>query len=448
MPDTFYEDLENNHRNMTSSISRLPLEIMVMILQNAPDLASIYRFICVSASANSAFQIDPASILENTIERSIPEYKHLARMIAILGSYLASNPHPTFEELVNKYHNLPDDILTTASASSVFRSGLGSRYLVLTAYRIETLQHLCFVYLLQNIHEVVWPVESTDESHLYPLKHSKDNVSFEAAAWWSPSIVEKSRIIRALWKGMIYWNIRAICPLGMDDYGFSRYREKLEHLSPYLGPDLPNDRDGEKSFHEVEEIKCVLAATHDLLDYPYEPFTPFTSHQTFHRFRLKECKSPTIFNETLNWKYEEPKPMTGKEAITYGRWDPSVNEINCLYRNYNWRSFLEKWDGCTTPNPDSYNPHFIDYLGLCFWDTKRLGYLGLEFIYEKFPGRYSGPMRNPKCFFDSLETLPRWSDLVMRELLILPGGQLRRFAKEVKPFTKIALRKWNDLPTT
>jgi hypothetical protein len=74
-----------------------------MILQYAPDLPSIYKFICVSATANAAFQIDTACILDNAIGRSIPEYKHLARMIAILGSYSASSSHPTFEELVKTY---------------------------------------------------------------------------------------------------------------------------------------------------------------------------------------------------------------------------------------------------------------------------------------------------------------------------------------------------------
>lgn len=224
--------------SMTSSFTRLPLEIMIIILRYAPDLPSIYKLICVSARANVAFQIDRACIVENAIERSIPEHKHLARMVAILGSYLASSAHPTFEELVDNYHNLPEGVLTTAPASSVFRNGLGSRYLVLTAYRIETLQHLCFIYLLHNIHKVLWSVESTDESHIYSLKHSNDNVSFEAAAWWSPSWAEKRRITRALWNVMIYWNIQAICPIVMDDYGFSGYREKLQHLSPCVGPDL------------------------------------------------------------------------------------------------------------------------------------------------------------------------------------------------------------------
>jgi hypothetical protein len=284
-----------------------------MILQYAPDLPSIYKSICVSASANAAFQIDTARILEDAIERSIPEYKHLARMIAILGSYLSSSSHPTLEELVDKYHNLPKDVLTTAPSSSMFVSGPGSRYLVLTAYRIEHLQRICFVYLLQNIHEVIWSVDSTDESHLYPLKLSKNNASFEAAAWWSPSWAEKTRITRALWKAMIYWNIQTICPTVLDDYGFSRYREKIQRISPCIGLDLPRFN-GKDSYHEVEEMTCILTATYDLLDHPCEPFTPFTSHQTFHKFRIKEWTSSTIFKETLNWKFEKPKPLTGNDA--------------------------------------------------------------------------------------------------------------------------------------
>lgn len=67
-------------------------------------------------------------------------------MVAILGSFSVSLLlHLTFQDLVDKYSNLPKDVLTTASASSAFEAGTpGPRYLVLTAYRIEILQHLCF----------------------------------------------------------------------------------------------------------------------------------------------------------------------------------------------------------------------------------------------------------------------------------------------------------------
>jgi hypothetical protein len=208
---------------MITSLFCLPLEVLIIVLQHAPDLPSIYKFICASASVNAAFQLSPARVLDPVIERSIPEFKHLARMIAIIGTFSATSSHPTFEKLVNKYNNeLPEDVLNTAPASFAFATGTpGPRYLLLTAYRIEVLQHICFVSLLQNIHETIWPNPSTDkrEPGLHTTKH-KNNVCFRAAAWWSPSWAEKMRITRAYWKLMIYWNIPSNLPPPRGAGGF------------------------------------------------------------------------------------------------------------------------------------------------------------------------------------------------------------------------------------
>jgi hypothetical protein len=81
---------QREHYQMASSFSRLQLELLTIILRHAPDLPSLYRFICAPANANAAFEIDADRILDNAIERSIPEFKHLARMVAILGSFLTS----------------------------------------------------------------------------------------------------------------------------------------------------------------------------------------------------------------------------------------------------------------------------------------------------------------------------------------------------------------------
>lgn len=139
---------------MVSSFNRLPLEVLTIILGYAPDLPTIYKFICASSHANAAFTIDSPQILDAAIERSIPEFKHSARMIAILGT-LASKPDLSFKGLVDSYKDLPTEVLSTAPASYAFvKDTPGPRYLVLTAYRIEVLQYICFVSLLQNIHEV------------------------------------------------------------------------------------------------------------------------------------------------------------------------------------------------------------------------------------------------------------------------------------------------------
>lgn len=141
-----------------------------------------------------------------------PRIQAFSTLIAILGT-LASKPDLSFKGLVDSYKDLPTEVLSTAPASYAFvKDTPGPRYLVLTAYRIEVLQYICFVSLLQNIHEVIWSITPDDgqETIHYPIKQSRTGVQFQAAAWWAPSWVEKTRIVRAYWNLFIYWNIQAI----------------------------------------------------------------------------------------------------------------------------------------------------------------------------------------------------------------------------------------------
>lgn len=187
---------------MASAFSRLPLELLLEILQNVPDLPSLYRFICAYAKANAAFEFDPILVLKKAIDRSIPHFRHLARMIAIMGSLnigIGTDMRPAsdlnFYSLIAKVYSLPGDTLTTAVPSNAFAANTpGPRYLLLTAYRIEHLSHLCFVSLLQNIHELIFrESEPTPKS-----KSFRPGVFFNPTAWWSPSWVERLRFERAL----------------------------------------------------------------------------------------------------------------------------------------------------------------------------------------------------------------------------------------------------------
>lgn len=270
---------------MAITFAHLPPEVLLIILRNIRDLPSLYKFICASAQANAAFTIDAAHILHEIIERSIPDFQPLARMISILGSLDIQNSfnarssnasRPTFNMVVAKYRSLPEDVLTKAVASFSFMTGTsGPRYLLLTAYRIEYLQHICFTTLLQNIHELIFisPVNKhIITSQVHTLKHFRPGVFFKPAAWWSPSWVERFRIERALWKLFIHWNIRAIqSETIVDDPDFCQYNEKLEYLSPSIGP-APT-----KYFtpHEVEEMNCVSASVCEFLG--CEPVKFFTA---------------------------------------------------------------------------------------------------------------------------------------------------------------------------
>lgn len=149
---------------------------------------------------------------------------------------------------------------------------------------------------------------------------------------------------------------------------------------------------------------------------------------------LKKSTFPTLLEETLNCKFEEPKPIAGIDAKKYGQHDSSVNEANNKYRESLGGDPLEKWYGCTTPNPDSHNPHFLDYLGLCIWDGRRQEALGIGPLCKKYTARYSRHPTNAE--FNTTNTVVLWGDLFLHEVFRLPGGQLRKAVKVLPPETR------------
>lgn len=444
---------------MAGTFSRLSPELLIIILRHVPDLPSLYKLICASAKANAAFEIDPSRILDQVVERSIPGFKHLARMVAILGSLSTQiSPHehsenppsrPTFETLVNKYKQLPEDVLTLAPPSFAFAAGTpGPRYLLLTAYRIENLRHICIVTLLQNIHEYLFSSPMNGKTEKEPgrtLKQFRPGVSFKPAAWWSPSWVERFRVERALWKLIIYWNIRAIDPdLATDDPGFHQYNARLRHISSSIGPEMP-ERPASYS-HEPEEMSCISVAVQEFLDCEsLELFTTFYNQVQKSQIRKAWSKSCAVLEETINWNFEEPKPLSSWEAIYWGQWRDAAFRLNSLQRSSYWSS----WHLCVSHSKlklKNRDIHFPDYLGLCLWDCKRLVYLGLAHIKDKYLDPclghpYSWHPRQSYDIFYSLNIIrTRWQKAFLQELVRLPGGQWHPLSKDCKQL----IRRWED----
>lgn len=429
---------------MAHSFNRLPLEVLTNILNYAADLPTIYKFICASARANASFNIDSPCILDAAIERSIPEFKHLARMIAILGTF-ASSSDLSFKGLVDRYRDLPADALSTAPASYAFVKGTpGPRYLVLTAYRIEVLQNICFVSLLQNIHGVIWSISPADneEAYHYPIKQCRTGINFQAAAWWAPSWVEKMRIVRAYWNLFIYWNIRAISPdltVIADDWRFSIYRTALKAIDPCIGPRYDKTHDsrihGFYVSHDIEEMKCVLAVTRDLLGAPFDSsssFCPFTARRCeSSSLRLEKWAFSTIFKESSQWRIEESRPVETLKGRQDGQKSFCISDMNFHLRERYWHYLYLSFYLVSFEQDQLVLPP--DYLGLCIWDLKRLGYLGLRYTPDNCLDPCLGPVRNPtNNFFSSSRFKMRWKDVFLHELLKFPGGQSRPRSKSLE----------------
>lgn len=212
--------------------------------------------------------------------------------------------------------------------------------MLLTAYRIECLRHICFTTLLQNIHEHIFIShvdENTPSDKLSELKSFRPGVFFKPAAWWSPSWIERVRIERVLWKLLIYWNIREILYNGIleDDPDFSQYNEKVQDITLDLG--MENAKSWWHS-KELDEVNCVSEAIGQFLK--CNPMIFFTGLPIQER---RGCIEKTLANssyclkETESWRFEEPKPSESPLHDSWGQSASWIAKANSKMRGFYWQ---------------------------------------------------------------------------------------------------------------
>lgn len=239
------------------------------------------------------------------------------------------------------------------------------------------------------------------------------------------------RITRAYWKLFIFWNIRALLPSlkETNDYLFPRYRNTMRNFSPCLGPILVQEDDW-ITHHEIEEMKCVQAATHEFLnyDYPHISCIPFTSRGC-PGVRLAKWTFSTTFKEASHWILEDPKPVAETNIGVYsGHSRTSIDKMNSGYRAYYWYCWFDGWRKISKLyRPD--DVQFPDYLGLCIWDYKRQRYLGLAFMHPRFFDPLLRPAWASQIHLlkDSFLT-DAWVKLFRLEVFRLPGGMSRQIS--------------------
>lgn len=426
---------------MADAFARLPLEILVLIIRDVSNLPSLYRFVCASSRVNEAFTLDAAHTLDKIIKRSIPDFEPLARMISIIGS-LEKNTHPlNFDSLVAKYKSLPKDVLTTAAPSFAFSGTLGPRYVLLTAYRIEYLRHICFVTLLQNIHERVFVskvdkvrVSKTPPEKLPELKSFRHGVYFKATAWWSPSRVERFRIERALWKLFVCWGIQVIDNDIAEDLHFSRYDEKVQRINPILEvkPSLYIYDNFERS-----EMACVSDALCEFLNCkPFVLFMQLPAQKRKLYVQEPWSKFEANFREVEHWRFKEPKLWESQFDKIWVRGASKVCEPNSRIDNILWWV----WYMYKKTELEIGDIYFTDYLGLCLWDQKRLEFLRLRRPCRSIVDWGLGPSKEPdeKFSFSRIERL--WFVLFLDEMNKLPRGGERELSSTAKQH----LQFWKD----
>lgn len=143
--------------------------------------------------------------------------------------------------------------------------------------------------------------------------------------------------LRAFWKLVIYWNICAICQdFRDDDYDFHQYSTKIQCINPMIGPIIKSST---SSQHEIEEMRCVLSTTQKLLGCTTRSFEIFTlfSEQNYPKPCIKTSASLTNLNETVHWKFQEPRPMeVAYKEVFYGQGRRQLPE--------GYMTLIDDWD--------------------------------------------------------------------------------------------------------
>ncbi|KAK2616616.1 hypothetical protein QQS21_000439 [Conoideocrella luteorostrata] len=200
----------------------LPAELLLMILEAAPDLPSLYALICTHPVFSRLFEHYSIHIIQRVIERSFHQrLQAIPRLMVVIGSLRApqktSFTFPesavTLEEVVERYQSLEELKIEDPLSETLplLANTYGPRYALVVASRIQKLEDICLVQLLDNFNEadIAYPdcPDSffIDPSRWEPLIH-KD--VFKCTAALTPSWVERQRVRQALWHLMATWNTR------------------------------------------------------------------------------------------------------------------------------------------------------------------------------------------------------------------------------------------------
>lgn len=321
---------------MACGIYNLPPELVFIILRNAPDLESLYQFVCTSKWACWVFEGDSVGIVNEVIRRTIPGFASAARIVALFGS-LNSNPSSSFRsslrtinvnELVATYTRLQGG--NPKQAPPLWPSLAetpGPRYLLLSAYRIRCLRGICLSILLQNAHETPYLGSEAQEMESKAGSARKGRViglPSCRSAGWPPSQGEKYRVQGTLWNLMVYWSFRLANEAEPDILRRAQYHQVEKCVGPAVWPQTGN----RERRLEVCRMECVSLAVQSFLDCsPSEFFATYSGETrrtqvqaSFSRFwrhhnRTTPLESKTLVTNTANLDFAWDQDLRPGRAV-------------------------------------------------------------------------------------------------------------------------------------
>lgn len=383
-----------------TSLTSLPNELLLKILQFGPDLASIYALVCTHRLFAELFDLDSIRILQQVIRNSLSRlFQDFPVWIAILGSIRTPesiyNPSKSnriswvkFFRRYTELHAVNKKYLTPELLPSLVGT-TGPRYALCVAARVQKLEDICLIYMLNQVGSMIHEPLRDETVLLQPACASEEvafTPDFKTAASWAPSWVERHRVNYGLWQLMTSWtsDITFEFPEGSDlppqHIGAARIRSR-DWRSTFIVH--PHFHAGfiRRSWHKPCLTGGVFDNVHQTLFKILEcsPFDFFTSQVLPAQKATAEKNLATVQNLVLarvelnpEWRHEV-KPMDDEQGEILGQ------SRNCFrYPNYAMKFLLTRYCRHRPNNsPSTYDLRAFSSLALAIWDTKRLASMGL-----------------------------------------------------------------------
>lgn len=197
---------------MSDNFERLLPEIMLMVMEELPDLEALHALICASPTAKALFDNNPSPIINRLVEKSMPAELHrYVRWIAIMHSEPAMPDGPYSTEpsslgnFIQHYRSLGGTETHVPPLVHGLRGTKGPRAVLVSAVLVQRLHNA----VLYNMLERLCSLEDGHPPSPTIMVNSQGTVtsmniipvseeSFFAWASWTPSWVERFRVKEAI----------------------------------------------------------------------------------------------------------------------------------------------------------------------------------------------------------------------------------------------------------
>ena len=419
-----------------SHLESLAYELWVMILNDLPNLASLYALICASPTGKNIFDRNPTYFVNKLIDETLPTELHkYPKWIAITGS-VSSPPSPfastTLNEFLGRYHgeiiklnNQPGNVPALLPG---LNNTLGPRKALLAADRVQRLADICLCEMTTRLHTKLTPGHPEGPSGLFTNTYIIQRprhlqlvrvpaVSLKAPSPCIPSWIERFRVREAIWQ--ILDGVSNSAVPGAPQLGV--LRENREDWCQVLQPEFftgvlidPAQRGyqrGDPYDCANDTIRGLLGCT--LAEMMAGQVTEQVKKHAVEIIRAASLKIPS------DWK-SEPQPAEGDADDRLG-----LTRRHANIPNYGMSYFITSYRWVPTSGKlRRQGLRALSLLGMSIWDNRRLLNLGLALP----PGGI--PLGSCHVRFTSYLDYPpgsqvaAWRSMFLQELRHLQGTWL------------------------